>query len=240
MHKDIKRHLRTRPIYSNIALDRYVKFVAQYSNQESVKYKTALHHILPKAEGYFPQFKKEKWNLVNLPHKAHMVAHWMLAEALGGTMWYALNMMSKDLKTESLQNKIDLEMGKVNSKKDKRKKVSDGMKKRWKDPEYRKTQIAAQTGKTGLKSEQYKPFTIYNNNDIAQFTMLYGLYGSINEIGFNNLPGTSLWHSAKNPGEGIYLNSRSGDITKMIKKGQYKYKGWYAIDVSDKMNLEAA
>lgn len=78
-------------------LKRYVKYIvackAKNVNLTEDEY-YEYHHIIPKALN--PEFKNLKanpWNKAILTARQHGTAHWILARALGGSMWYALNMM---------------------------------------------------------------------------------------------------------------------------------------------------
>lgn len=55
------------------------------------------HHILPKS--LFPDYKKEKWNIVLLTAKEHFVCHWLLVKMTSGIhrqkMYKALHRMSQ-------------------------------------------------------------------------------------------------------------------------------------------------
>lgn len=77
--------------YNEHYLKRYVNFVTSRSTTESY---VERHHICPKS--MFPEFsdlRKHKWNCAKLSAREHFIAHWMLAKAFGGSMWYALNVM---------------------------------------------------------------------------------------------------------------------------------------------------
>jgi len=69
--------------------------------------KTHNHHILPKS--LYPEFENLKvnpWNNATLDYKAHYLAHYMLAKALGGNMWYAWNRMNNSKEIYSLNSKL--------------------------------------------------------------------------------------------------------------------------------------
>lgn len=77
-------------------LSRYFKFIRCYSNQTNKKGQTHLHHICPKSLDCFPQYKnikKHPWNGVYLTYRQHLIAHWMLSKAYGGSMISALFLM---------------------------------------------------------------------------------------------------------------------------------------------------
>lgn len=53
------------------------------------------HHILPKS--VYPEyidFNIYAWNEANLTPRQHYIAHYMLAKAIGGKMWYAIRRMT--------------------------------------------------------------------------------------------------------------------------------------------------
>jgi hypothetical protein len=73
-------------------LNRYIKFISNYVNQPPIKYKTQKHHICPKANDLFPEyasFKSNKWNAVNLTHRQHYIAHYLLAKTYKGSQIFA-------------------------------------------------------------------------------------------------------------------------------------------------------
>ena len=75
-------------------INRYLKFISVFKLAERSN-KTHNHHILPVS--LFPQYKKLKlfeWNSAILTIRAHHIAHYMLAKALGGKMWFAFNNMN--------------------------------------------------------------------------------------------------------------------------------------------------
>ena len=78
-------------------LYKYIKFIknCQQKNDDLTGY-TEKHHICPKAKTLFPEYSSFTlfpWNMVKLTARQHFIAHWMLARAYGGEMWYALKMM---------------------------------------------------------------------------------------------------------------------------------------------------
>lgn len=69
-------------------LTRYFNFVEKFS-LKNTSYKTENHHILP--QSLFPEYKNLKvhtWNKSILTKRAHFIAHYLFAKALGGN-WYA-------------------------------------------------------------------------------------------------------------------------------------------------------
>jgi len=75
-------------------LKRYLKFIEVFQQNEMCK-NIHKHHILPRS--LYPEyecFNENSWNLVYLNYRSHLIAHYMLAKALGGNMWFAYNMMN--------------------------------------------------------------------------------------------------------------------------------------------------
>lgn len=73
-------------------INRYIKFITA-CNGTATDY-IERHHICPKA--FFPEYadlRSHKWNCAKLTARQHFIAHWMLAKAYGGAMWYGLKMM---------------------------------------------------------------------------------------------------------------------------------------------------
>lgn len=66
-------------------LNRYIKFVGSCQRKnETGSMKLEKHHICPKADDMFPQFRnlrKHTWNLVKLTPRQHIIAHYMLMKA---------------------------------------------------------------------------------------------------------------------------------------------------------------
>lgn len=90
---------------NNIHMKRYVKIITYYMSIQDQLEEYETHHIYPTS--LYPEFKDEKWNLVNLPIRAHYIVHWLLAKATNtNKMWFAFNMMSRviqsDVKKSSL------------------------------------------------------------------------------------------------------------------------------------------
>jgi hypothetical protein len=75
----IEESLRTLKVKSDHWLNRYLKIVSHFiENPPDNDYE--VHHILPKA--LFPEYQKEKWNLVKLPLRHHYLAHYCLVKAI--------------------------------------------------------------------------------------------------------------------------------------------------------------
>lgn len=64
-------------------LNRYVKFISNYSNQQKQRGITERHHICPKAKDLFPEYScfiKNPWNSVHLTKRQHFIAHYLLSK----------------------------------------------------------------------------------------------------------------------------------------------------------------
>lgn len=99
---NINELLISKTIFSNLHLDRYKKFINYYLNiQDKITEKYEIHHILPKS--IFPQYEKEKNNLVKLPYRAHYIAHYLLSKFYKNNMIHAFYAMSnKNIKNGKL------------------------------------------------------------------------------------------------------------------------------------------
>lgn len=60
-------------------LNRYKKLIMLYENHPHSN-ECERHHILPSK--VFPEYKKEKWNIVSLPFRVHYLAHYCLYKAV--------------------------------------------------------------------------------------------------------------------------------------------------------------
>lgn len=110
-------------------VNKYIKFIYSRKNIKT-KY-TQKHHVLPK--GLYSNFSKlhlHDWNGVYLTYREHFIAHWMLAKALGGTMWIALNLMRKHNKSSKLYEVAFKNMQKANSDIAKKRVISEETKKK--------------------------------------------------------------------------------------------------------------
>lgn len=72
-------------------IDRYLRFISACRYREHDY--TEKHHILPVS--MFPEFKNSTENIVVLTGRQHYIAHYMLARAFGGKMWFAFNQMKR-------------------------------------------------------------------------------------------------------------------------------------------------
>jgi hypothetical protein len=93
---------------NNRWIKRYLNFIEAFEiKNDEITYEK--HHILPKS--LFPNFKNDEWNKINLSLRSHFIAHYMLAKALDGKMWYAFNIMSNRYQHKK---SITYELGKIN------------------------------------------------------------------------------------------------------------------------------
>ncbi len=91
-------------IVSETKLQEYLDFCSSHKLENSIKFKTELHHILPKS--LFEEYSNlniHKWNGINLLHKDHYIAHSLLVEALGEAKivlawWFMNNLNTKSNK----------------------------------------------------------------------------------------------------------------------------------------------
>ena len=74
-------------------LDRYIAFVISRQQRALLTEEfTENHHICPKANDMFPQYKslrKHMWNSLRLTPREHFIAHWLLWKAYGRSQTYA-------------------------------------------------------------------------------------------------------------------------------------------------------
>lgn len=70
------------PQVEDAKIKKYVTFCIENRENKIIKYETDRHHILPKADICFPEFKDESWNICLLSYKNHFIAHSLLADAL--------------------------------------------------------------------------------------------------------------------------------------------------------------
>jgi hypothetical protein len=82
------KHFLTLQLKKNLHyIQRYTRFIASRPGVK-IKYQTHLHHILPKAAAFFPQFKNLKentWNGIHLTAREHFIAHRLLHRAFPGS-----------------------------------------------------------------------------------------------------------------------------------------------------------
>jgi hypothetical protein len=136
-------------------LDEYINFLLGYKLDKNDEY-TEKHHILPYAT--FPEYKNEKWNIVELKYEDHKQAHLILYKSINIRVYQrTLNFMLPQFKNTQMLSTA-AKRGWINLKNDKdkyekwRNKKSDSMKK------FR-------------NSEKYKEYMIeyFNNPNYGKF-----------------------------------------------------------------------
>lgn len=93
-------------------LKRYIKFInaIQIENRTiKIRFKQDYHHILPKS--IFPEFKKNKENLIILNHREHFIAHLILTRIFNNQckpLLFAFNTMNntRNLKRKKSNNRL--------------------------------------------------------------------------------------------------------------------------------------
>lgn len=92
-------------------LNRYLKIMSHYKTAKLQKKnfgkgEIESHHILPSK--MWPEYDKEKWNLVNLPVRMHVIVHYLLYKALKSSICvYAFNQMSRvSVRTGKLNTRL--------------------------------------------------------------------------------------------------------------------------------------
>lgn len=80
---------------NNHYMERYLKFLDYCSKQKLPEDECIeRHHVLPVS--LFPEFKKNKDNIIKLSARQHFLVHWMLAKFTNATqMWFAFNQMKR-------------------------------------------------------------------------------------------------------------------------------------------------
>ena len=96
---EIYENLLTLPINKNeYYIRKYVKFITSRITDTSNN--SHLHHILPKAVDFFPEYKNlttNKWNGILLSAREHFIAHKLLHMAFSGSsQTFAFYMMSNE------------------------------------------------------------------------------------------------------------------------------------------------
>lgn len=98
MNNQIIEILKSKP-HNAHHLDRYMKFIdgCRVKNENlPISYYTETHHILPKSQNWFPEYKdlrKYRWNSVKLTSRQHIVAHIILWKVYGGDQFLPLYYM---------------------------------------------------------------------------------------------------------------------------------------------------
>jgi len=100
-------------IKCNIKLLEYINFVLDNNTNKHIKYITNYHHILPKANDCFPEYKDLKlnpWNGVHLKINDHKYAHRLLSQAIISQSQNFVNiiMNNSDILSENIC-KVDMD-----------------------------------------------------------------------------------------------------------------------------------
>ena len=196
----------------------------------------------------YPEFKKEKWNLVKLFPEEHLIAHLLLVKIYPreNKMIYSANLMTN---TKSINNKkygwVKREFSKMDfSNKQKSKTRKKALLQFYKENEHHaKETIWINDGvvskrhdmnipipkgfKEGRVMKERKPtappLTIYNNDDQPIISIISNYQKTLLEIGFpKRLYETALEEKT------LFENSRPSDIKRLTNNGNIKFKGWYA------------
>lgn len=86
-------------IKNNLYYNRYIKLMSYYvsiglTKDKNKKFTHERHHILPRK--IWPAFEKEKWNIVILPARAHLLAHRLLYKCIAhSSCVYSFNQMRR-------------------------------------------------------------------------------------------------------------------------------------------------
>lgn len=96
--KELYYEIKEKSISTDHHIKRYLKFIADCrTHNEDYKGYLEKHHILPKAKELYPNYKNfssNRWNMIKLTGRQHLIAHWMLAKIFGDIMWDAVWQMS--------------------------------------------------------------------------------------------------------------------------------------------------
>jgi hypothetical protein len=96
--------------------ERYKKLITFYHDRQFKKSKNnfgeyELHHILPVK--IYPEYSKEKWNIITLPAKAHYIAHYLLFKSIRHkSCIYAFNQMRRITKNKNPKCRLYAEVKK--------------------------------------------------------------------------------------------------------------------------------
>lgn len=98
------QQLSTLKVKNQDKVEEYVDYCLNNKLETPIKFKSNLHHILPKAKSLpFSEYKNLNecpWNGVNLLYKDHYIAHSILAEAISSRAisqaWHVMNITSDD------------------------------------------------------------------------------------------------------------------------------------------------
>jgi len=122
---DIYTILSSKP-HNKHYLDRYHKFIQACCQVNSLKTKEELgytenHHICPKADDLFPNYKNfrtNKWNKAILTARQHFIAHLMLWKTYGGSqtkaIYFMVEMNQENLKRSSVYATLREDWAKIN------------------------------------------------------------------------------------------------------------------------------
>lgn len=132
-----RKYLKDYAINNNIEieehlLNRYIKIISYYINN-SYNNLGDKHHILPKS--LYPEFIKNKDNIVKIPHKAHFICHLLLTRMFNNkinSLLFAFNTMKNTRGGESISGrKYEEERIKLSQI------LRENSKKMWDNPEIR-------------------------------------------------------------------------------------------------------
>lgn len=86
MRNKLINELKKLNVKNDDALNRYVDFCLEHNQKHHIKFKTAHHHILPKAKSMpfseYKNLKEHPWNGTYLLYKDHYIAHYLLVYAV--------------------------------------------------------------------------------------------------------------------------------------------------------------
>lgn len=108
--------------HNSLYLNRYINFIesCKIKNENTTSgHYFENHHILPKAEGWFPEYinlRKHRWNLVKLTARQHLIAHMMLWKAYGKDQFLAVFYMVNNKQTNNKIKKKFLLTKNINSR----------------------------------------------------------------------------------------------------------------------------
>ncbi|WIL00090.1 putative homing endonuclease [Escherichia phage KK4] len=122
---------------NNDLLLSYVDLITKNYNNPKIKGKTEAHHVLPKS--IFPEYKTDKWNIVNLSYYDHALAHYYLAKTSNSKMCYAFHRMINSNTDRFNTNELDEILKLYSSEKELfHRSMSKLSKNIWKDDDFRK------------------------------------------------------------------------------------------------------
>jgi hypothetical protein len=175
---DYKKILKSK-IHNEHYLNRYITLMEFYRTQTLYDGYSEIHHICPKANDMFPEFKNLKehpWNSIRLPFRAHVVAHYLLMKSYNNEsqtlavirtngQYHNKNLYKSKIIEIAKINLSNLRKGKFTRGYDEngnpnvsdvtRIKISQAKKEYYKNPENRIKQSIACKGTSGRNSEKY-------------------------------------------------------------------------------------